>query len=254
MDPTQPRTDRLLTHARGRRLGAQDWSWDGKRIALLESISVTEAYTVAGGCRDRGKTLLTPKGDPRASRMGRPASARDGKALYVTTDRDFEFQRLARIDLATGKHSYLTTHLPWDVEAFELSHDGRKIAFVSNEAGVTACTCWTRRRAAKSRLRACRWESSAASHGTPMAATWGFRSVRRGHRPTCSRWMWSTGASRAGPPRDRRPEPPRFSDAQPIRWKKTMFFFFFFWLPIYTLTITYCYLGIQATSWKMVLM
>ena len=33
----------------------------------------------------------------------------DGKGLWVTTDRESEFLRLAYLDLATGKHRYYTT-------------------------------------------------------------------------------------------------------------------------------------------------
>lgn len=220
MDPTQPRTDRLLTTLEGGGWGAQDWSWDGKRIALLESISVTEAYLWMVDAETGAKTLLTPKGDPERVSYGAARFSRDGKALYVTTDRDFEFQRLARIDLATGKHRYLTTHLPWDVEAFELSHDGRKIAFVSNEAGV-------------SRLHLL---DTASGREKPVAGlpvgiigsvTWhangrdlGF-SIATARSPAdvfsldvvngrITRWTASeTGGL----------DTSRFSDAQPIRWK-----------------------------------
>jgi dipeptidyl aminopeptidase/acylaminoacyl peptidase len=37
--------------------------------------------------------------------------------------------------LATKQHKYLTTKIPWDVDTFDLSPDGTKIAFVTNEAG-----------------------------------------------------------------------------------------------------------------------
>ena len=62
--------------------------------------------------------------------------SRDGKGLYVSTDRDAEFLRLAYLDLATGAHRYLTTDLAWDVESFDVAPDGRSIAFVTNEDGA----------------------------------------------------------------------------------------------------------------------
>jgi len=61
----------------------------------------------------------------------------DGKGLYVTTDRESEFQRLAHLDVATGKHTYLTSHIPWDVDSFALSPDGKTIAFETNEEGLS---------------------------------------------------------------------------------------------------------------------
>ena len=69
---------------------------------------------------------------PTAARSG----ARDGKGLWVTTDRDSEFQRLAYLDLASGKHRYYTTEIRWDVDLFDLSPDGRTIAVVTNEDGI----------------------------------------------------------------------------------------------------------------------
>jgi dipeptidyl aminopeptidase/acylaminoacyl peptidase len=62
--------------------------------------------------------------------------AKDGKSVFVTTDKDSEFHRLARIDLDSGKHTFLTDHIKWDIEDFELSPDGKTVAFVVNEDGL----------------------------------------------------------------------------------------------------------------------
>jgi dipeptidyl aminopeptidase/acylaminoacyl peptidase len=83
------------------------------------------------------KTLLTPKGGKVPVAYGGAEFSRDGRGLYVTTDRDAEFMRLAYVDLASGKHRYLTTDLPWDVEEFDVAPDGRTIAFVTNEDGAS---------------------------------------------------------------------------------------------------------------------
>jgi dipeptidyl aminopeptidase/acylaminoacyl peptidase len=55
----------------------------------------------------------------------------------VTTDKDSEFHRLAYVDLAIKHPKYLTSDIPWDVESFDLALDGSRIAFVTNEAGVS---------------------------------------------------------------------------------------------------------------------
>jgi len=57
--------------------------------------------------------------------------------MYVTTDKDSEFHRLAYIDLSTRQPHYLTTKIPWDVESFDLTHDGKMIAFITDEEGVS---------------------------------------------------------------------------------------------------------------------
>src|SRR5262249_51360853 len=62
--------------------------------------------------------------------------SKDGKGIYVTTDKDSEFQRLVYLDLATRQPKLLTSKIPWDVERFDLTHDGKRIAFVNDEEGV----------------------------------------------------------------------------------------------------------------------
>ena len=42
---------------------------------------------------------------------------------------------MAYIDLATKQHTYLTSNIPWDVDEFDLSDNGKMLAFVSNEDG-----------------------------------------------------------------------------------------------------------------------
>jgi dipeptidyl aminopeptidase/acylaminoacyl peptidase len=61
----------------------------------------------------------------------------DGKGVYVATDKGSEFQRLGYIDLASRQYTPLTTDLKWDVEGFDLSPDGKTIAFSINEAGIS---------------------------------------------------------------------------------------------------------------------
>jgi dipeptidyl aminopeptidase/acylaminoacyl peptidase len=55
----------------------------------------------------------------------------------VVCDRDSEFQRLARFDMATMTPKYLTTAIPWDVEHISASEDGKWIAFSTNENGLS---------------------------------------------------------------------------------------------------------------------
>jgi dipeptidyl aminopeptidase/acylaminoacyl peptidase len=136
MDPRDPRTDRLLLRVEGGGWQAVDWSPDDKKLLVGEGISVNESYLWLVDVASGEKTRLTPKGgEPVAYRAA--AFAGDGQSVFVTTDRDSEFLRLARIDLASGAHTYLTSHVPWDVDGFELSHDGKTIAFVTNEQGTS---------------------------------------------------------------------------------------------------------------------
>ena len=79
---------------------------------------------------------LTPTSDEKVSWTG-ALFARDGKSIFVVTDKDSEYQRLCRLDLATKQLTPLGAEAPGDVEAFELSANGRMLAVVRNQEGVS---------------------------------------------------------------------------------------------------------------------
>ena len=135
IDPKDPKTDKMLLELKGGGWGAFDFSHDGSKLGVLEEISANESYIWIADVAAGTKELLTPKGGEKIFYGGGEFS-KDGKGMYVTTDKDSEFQRLAYIDFATKKHTYLTTHIPWDVQSFDVSDDGRTIAFVTNENGI----------------------------------------------------------------------------------------------------------------------
>lgn len=79
-------------------------------------------------------TLLTPHEDD--ARFSGANVTPDGASVYLTTDRDGEFLRLARLDLATLTLEYLTKD-DWDVEGVELSSDGRYLVASRNVDGYS---------------------------------------------------------------------------------------------------------------------
>ena len=136
MDPLNPLGERMLAQLdKGEAWRPLDWSPDDRTILASEYVSINESYLWLFDAATGQKTRLTEPGGDQVS-YGGGAFSGDGKGVFVTTDRDGEFSRLAYIDLATGRHTYLTSGIPWDVEEFDLSSDGRKIAFVTNENGV----------------------------------------------------------------------------------------------------------------------
>ncbi|MDP9266833.1 MAG: prolyl oligopeptidase family serine peptidase [Acidobacteriota bacterium] len=136
IDPKDPGSDRMLVELKGGGWEPLDWSEDDKKIALAEGISANESYIWIVDAATGQKELLTPKGGAEKIAYGPARFSKDGKGLYVTTDKENEFQRLAYVDLATKKHTYLTSNIPWDVQDLDLSKDGKTIAFVTNENGI----------------------------------------------------------------------------------------------------------------------
>lgn len=135
MNPTQPSRRPPLVKVEGGGWGVADWSHDESKLLVSEYVSLNETYLHLADTLTGKLEAVTPRGGGKvAYRAAR--FAKDGKAIYVTTDKDSEFQRLVKIDLASKKHTVLTRHVKWDVDEFELSPDGRTIAFITNEDGV----------------------------------------------------------------------------------------------------------------------
>ena len=136
MDPLDPKSDRRLLTVSGGGWSVADWSPDDRQLLVLEYLSVNRSrlhlVDVASG---RRTPLLPAERDTVA--YGEARFARDGRGVYLTTDAGSEFQRLAYLDLATRRTTPLTADIPWDVEQFDLSRDGRTIAFLTNEAGAS---------------------------------------------------------------------------------------------------------------------
>jgi dipeptidyl aminopeptidase/acylaminoacyl peptidase len=137
MNPSDPKSNRILAEVKGGGWGALEFSPDDKQILVGEYISVNESYLWLIDSTTGNKTLITPKNESEKVVYGAAQFSKDGKGLYVTTDRESEFQRLAYIDLATKVHTYLTPSIKWDVEFFTTSWDGKTIAFVTNEDGLS---------------------------------------------------------------------------------------------------------------------
>ena len=137
MDPTDPKSDKMLLQLEGGGWGVASWSADNKKLLVVNEVSANETYLWLVDAATGEKKMLTPKsGEAQVAYSGGPFS-KDGKGFYTTTDRDSEFQRLAYFDLATMKPTYLTTDIKWDVDEVDLSDDGKTLAFVTNEDGIS---------------------------------------------------------------------------------------------------------------------
>jgi dipeptidyl aminopeptidase/acylaminoacyl peptidase len=136
MDPSDLTSDRRLAELSGGGWRVLDWSPDDEALLLQEYISINESRLYRADAHSGVIDLITPKADEKVA-WSQAQFAKDGHNLFVTTDKDSEFQRLCRMDLITHKLTPLTPNLGWDVESFELSRDGKLLAFVSNENGVS---------------------------------------------------------------------------------------------------------------------
>ena len=136
MLPHDPKTDRLLCQNTGGGWSLLDWSPDDSLLLVLQYVSINESYLHLVDARTGKRSQLTPPSKEKAA-YGHARFAKDGKAVYATSDDDSEFQQLVRIELKDGRQTTLAANITWDVEEFEQSPDGKVIAFVTNESGAS---------------------------------------------------------------------------------------------------------------------
>jgi dipeptidyl aminopeptidase/acylaminoacyl peptidase len=137
MNPSDPKSDRLLLEVQGGGWGVTDWSPDDRQLIAQESRSVNQSSLWLVDLESGKKAALSPADGADTVVYAGAQFSRDGRGVYLVTDQGSEFQRLAYLDLATRRLTPLTTGIDWDVTEFALSWDGRTIAFVTNEGGIS---------------------------------------------------------------------------------------------------------------------
>ena len=139
VDPLGSAKPREIATLPGTGWGDYTFSFDDRRLGLIEYKSINESYVwvmdIGTGARRR---LLPAEGTTPAKPIASSDLnfARDGKGLFLSTDRDGEFRKLAWLDITSGAIDYFGEGGDWDVEAIALSPDGRTLAVITNEAGI----------------------------------------------------------------------------------------------------------------------
>jgi dipeptidyl aminopeptidase/acylaminoacyl peptidase len=137
--PNDSKSDHLLAEVKGGGWEVTDWSPGGSQLLVIERISINESYLWLFDTKTGARTELTPRPPAGQGKVSYSEAlfAKDGKGIFVTTDRDSEFQRLAYIDLKTREHTYILPNAKWDIDSWDLSGEGTRIAYTLNENGTS---------------------------------------------------------------------------------------------------------------------
>ena len=129
---------RLVFNGFQKSWSVQDWSPDDTRLLISNFVSANESHLFV---MDLATAQLTPvdAGKGRAS-VSQASFTADGRGVYLISNRDSEFEQLRRIDLATGAVEVLSAHIPWDIDGFARSDDGKYLAWVANADGLDKLT------------------------------------------------------------------------------------------------------------------
>lgn len=110
-----------------------DWSPDDQKLLVQRYVSINESYLFVVDAWSGTLTALDPSNRPVGIRDAKFAT--DGHGIIVASDADHEFSQLRYLNPVTHESRTLVADRDWDVTAFDLSVDGRYLAFVRNEAG-----------------------------------------------------------------------------------------------------------------------
>jgi dipeptidyl aminopeptidase/acylaminoacyl peptidase len=136
MDPTNSASNKLISENTGGGWGISDWSANDEQLLVQEYLSVNESRLYILDIKTGVKTRLLPLKDERTTYQG-VAFSRDGKGIYIVTNKENEFNRLAYYDNATKKITFISASINWDVEDVAYTKDGSKLAFTANENGLS---------------------------------------------------------------------------------------------------------------------
>jgi dipeptidyl aminopeptidase/acylaminoacyl peptidase len=134
MNPRDPASSRMVAEVKGGGWGLSAFAPDKKTAIVGQYVSVqkTNLYRL-----DLATGKMTPLGDhSKALAFGGVETAPDG-TIWATSDEGSDFQRLGTLDPATGAFTPRGPAEKWDVETFDISPDGKFIAYVTNEAGIS---------------------------------------------------------------------------------------------------------------------
>lgn len=120
--------------------GAQDFSPDGRRLLVTRYVSINEAYPGEVDLATGELTLFPVDGGKAA--FGGFEYAPDGASVYFVSDepvagRPSEFRTLRYHAPDDGTIRELSGDIPWDVQGFTVADDGRHLAYITNEDGIS---------------------------------------------------------------------------------------------------------------------
>lgn len=131
-------TPQLAIRGNSDALLVQDWSLDDARLLLLRYRSITDSELLIADLATGSLLPVEPgagvKG-PMSVAQGR--FSRDGRGVYFLSDHGGEFTELRYTDMFTGQTQVPAPQNRWDAEMFDLSGDGRYLAYTLNEAGLS---------------------------------------------------------------------------------------------------------------------
>jgi dipeptidyl aminopeptidase/acylaminoacyl peptidase len=136
VDPLKPESKTKLAELPGTGWFGFKFSPDDSKIAATQYRTSTDTTAFLIDAKTGKQEQVLPlAGLPTAGFFGFDWS-KDSTRLYLTSNAGGEFSELAYLDLPKKELKVLSRHIPWDIENFSLSVDGKRLTGVVNNNGV----------------------------------------------------------------------------------------------------------------------
>lgn len=138
MDPNEPtKAETVLESTDGSWWGPVEFSNSGSKLLAQNYVSVSDSRVHVVDL-DTGTSALLA-GGPGARSVNRPfAFDDDNDGIWLITDQGGEFNQLAWQSNTLGSRpDIITADIPWNVTESAISDDRKRIAFITNEDGIS---------------------------------------------------------------------------------------------------------------------
>lgn len=135
-----PYAERVVHTGTSAGWGPVEWSPDGAKLLLRQSMGQTECRLWTMDVATTEKTQVTPK--TSRAYFTQPAFAEGGKAVVALANYGSDFLAPTRIDLASGETRLLAGGPAWDGEELVVSEDGTRLVVSFNVEGFSELRCW----------------------------------------------------------------------------------------------------------------
>lgn len=136
MNPLDSSSVKLVMTNKGGGWNVADWDKTDTKLLIDERRSISETMIHILDLENGETKKVLPEKDEHTV-YNAVAFHPTKNGIYLLTNKDHEFLRLAYYDLDTKKLSILSGNIPWDVERAKLSKDGTQMLFITNENGLS---------------------------------------------------------------------------------------------------------------------
>ena len=135
INPLKPDAKTRLAELPGGGWGSFRFSPDDKTIAARQYRTPNDSDVFLIDAKTGAREKILPKDGALAAGYNNFEWSLDKQRLFLTTNQGGEFYELAVYDLRDKSLTVLSRHIPWDIQNFTLSADGKRLMAVANNSG-----------------------------------------------------------------------------------------------------------------------